>query len=50
MGNTGTTGTSRVLIDFQPVEVVRGAQRQNLGAKFGYFTSSNEAQIAHPAR
>ena len=45
MGTTGITGTSRVLLDFQPVEESE-VLKMNLGRKFGYFTSNDEAQIA----
>ena len=45
MGTTGTTGASRVLLDFQPVEESEVLQ-MNLGRKFGYFTSSDDAQIS----
>ena len=46
MGTTNANlDTDRVLLDFQPVEESE-LLTSNLGRKFGYFTSSNQPQIA----
>ena len=50
MGSTSANlETDRVLLDFQPMEESE-VLTANLGRKYGYFTSNNDAADRHPAR